>query len=314
MPRRTNDFQELIALLHQQMAPSGATVTESEMVLDKATGDVREVDITIQYEIAGIPITIAIECRDHKRPADVLWIEQLMGKFLNRATRIVAVSRSGFTPQALEKAAAVGIETMTIAAARDRNWIAWVEAIDRLRVTLVLHSLAGIGSVNLVDKSIKPEDYGDIRVTEVNFESAVDGSMLGTAVDIYNRVIDESRIDPIIDDAPRRPDGLIEVRLGLGGTYLTAPDGRRLAVEGVLYLVREEIETIDIPLQPGEYAARSVATGAASGADWTVKVAYVQGDDRIPRMSLRLARVHGDVPPGRVVLYGIGEPIPPPTS
>jgi len=51
MPPRTNDFQQFVALLHKQLAPTGATVTESNMVLDRMTGDLREVDVTVDGRV-----------------------------------------------------------------------------------------------------------------------------------------------------------------------------------------------------------------------------------------------------------------------
>src|SRR6266545_3818876 len=101
MPQRTNDFQELIALIHRQLAPT-ARVTESVIREDALTGGGREVDITVEGELAGYPVTVVIECRDHKRPQDVVWIDQLVGKYLHQVARVVAVSSSGFTPEAIK--------------------------------------------------------------------------------------------------------------------------------------------------------------------------------------------------------------------
>lgn len=61
MPRRTNDFQELIALIHLQLAPAGAVVTESAIREDALTHHGREVDITIQHELAGYPM-LSMDC------------------------------------------------------------------------------------------------------------------------------------------------------------------------------------------------------------------------------------------------------------
>ena len=45
VPKRTNAFQTLIALIEQQLASDGVTtVTESEMLNDRLTGKPREVD------------------------------------------------------------------------------------------------------------------------------------------------------------------------------------------------------------------------------------------------------------------------------
>ena len=97
MPKRTNDFQSLIALIERQLAPEGAQVTESKLLKDILTGEEREVDTVIETKVSGHTITIGIECRDRDRRADVEWIDQLLGKYQNLPVhKIIAVSRSGF--------------------------------------------------------------------------------------------------------------------------------------------------------------------------------------------------------------------------
>jgi hypothetical protein len=65
MPARTNDFQKIVLLLHQQLSPVGSQIAESNMVRDPDTGHLREVDITVQYDTAGEPLVLCIEYRDH---------------------------------------------------------------------------------------------------------------------------------------------------------------------------------------------------------------------------------------------------------
>ena len=45
VPKRTNDFQALIALVERQLAASGVRVVESEMLADRLTGELREVNV-----------------------------------------------------------------------------------------------------------------------------------------------------------------------------------------------------------------------------------------------------------------------------
>ena len=60
MPKRSNAFQELVALLERQLAPSGAIVYESKMLKDTRTGEDREVDIVIDTEAGVHPLRIGI--------------------------------------------------------------------------------------------------------------------------------------------------------------------------------------------------------------------------------------------------------------
>ncbi|MDI9973365.1 restriction endonuclease [Rhodococcus sp. IEGM 1307] len=114
MPQRSNLFQELVAIIHAHISDD-ATVTESAMVIDRATGKRREVDVYIERDVAGDPVVVSVECRDHKRsPQSVEWVEQMHGKHATLPThKLILVSKSGFTRQAEAKAAALNIKTVT---------------------------------------------------------------------------------------------------------------------------------------------------------------------------------------------------------
>jgi hypothetical protein len=115
MPKRTNEFQRLIAAIERELAPLGAVVTESKLVKDLRTGTEREVDIAIESTVAQHSIMITIGCRDHGRPADIQWIDALVGKYRDLPVdKVVAVSRSGFSKIATQRAAQVRIATITL--------------------------------------------------------------------------------------------------------------------------------------------------------------------------------------------------------
>lgn len=124
MPKRTNTFQQLIHYIYTQLIPTGAIISESAEILERESSDLREVDILIEQEIAGIKIRIAIECRDYKRANTKEWIDALIGKYSDlQIDKVIAVSSSGFTSEAIRKAKAHGIETHTLKEALDTNWI-----------------------------------------------------------------------------------------------------------------------------------------------------------------------------------------------
>src|SRR5688572_13707857 len=111
MPPRSNQFQRLVFLVKKVLAPTGATVTESKMLIDRETGDEREVDICIETTLAGHPVTLSIECQDHKRITDVTWVEQMYSKHQRLATStLILASRSGFSKRARTLARIKGIE------------------------------------------------------------------------------------------------------------------------------------------------------------------------------------------------------------
>src|SRR3954462_4002534 len=118
MPARSNDFQRMIRAIETQLAPAGAKVEESAMIPDSHDGTLREIDVLITVPIGERQIRIGIETRDHKRRADLAWLEQLKNKFeFLSIDRRVAVSRRGFSKAALAKARLWGIETMSLKSA-----------------------------------------------------------------------------------------------------------------------------------------------------------------------------------------------------
>jgi hypothetical protein len=124
MPKRSNEFQRLIHLIFEHLAPT-ASVRESAMVMEAGipTPTEREVDILVESEIAGVPFRMAVECRGRGRKDDIGWVDCLVGKYAHLPIdKIVAVSKSGLTPAAIEKAQFHGIEIRTLQAALDADW------------------------------------------------------------------------------------------------------------------------------------------------------------------------------------------------
>lgn len=123
MPKRTNAFQQLIVRIYEQMSLPGDMVKESAMIKERGSNVQREVDILLQRRIFGTVLRIAVECRGRKDKDDIEWIDGLIGKYRDLDIhKLIAVSRSGFTPAAKEKAAANRIDTLTLNQALATNW------------------------------------------------------------------------------------------------------------------------------------------------------------------------------------------------
>lgn len=72
------------------------------MLRNLRTGCEREVDIVVEGMLDGEPMIISIEVTDRSRPADVGWVESMLEKHRYLPTnRLLLVSRSGFSPQAI---------------------------------------------------------------------------------------------------------------------------------------------------------------------------------------------------------------------
>ncbi|HUX63012.1 hypothetical protein [Sulfuricella sp.] len=151
MPKRTNPFQQLAAIIHSRLG-SGWNVTESLFLTDSITGEMREVDVVAKATVGTYDIYISVECRDHKRSADVTWIESMAKKHESLSTsKLVLWSRSGFTKAAIAKATALKIDTVSQASAASADW------------ATLARSLIG-GLVQLVTPRFSP--FIDITATE----------------------------------------------------------------------------------------------------------------------------------------------------
>ena len=123
MPKRSNDFQRLVTIIHEAIAATdGAKVTESAMVAEP-DGTLREVDILLERRLADVHVRLAIECRDRSRKSDVDWIDGLVGKLKNlQVDKVIAVCRRGFSKAATAKAKDNKIELRTLSQCLANEW------------------------------------------------------------------------------------------------------------------------------------------------------------------------------------------------
>jgi hypothetical protein len=123
MPKRTNDFQKLIKRIYEQIADKDDKVTESALVKENRSSTEREIDILLEKRMFGTSIKIAVECRGRERKDDIEWIDGLIGKFRDLdIQKVIAVSRSGFSPSAIEKANENHIDVLTLREALEKDW------------------------------------------------------------------------------------------------------------------------------------------------------------------------------------------------
>jgi hypothetical protein len=91
-----------------------ARVVESEMLKDRLTGKEREVDVVIHAKIAGHSVLVGVEATALADPASVEWVDRMSGKHNSLPTdKLILVSESGFSAEAITKASALGIVTIS---------------------------------------------------------------------------------------------------------------------------------------------------------------------------------------------------------
>jgi hypothetical protein len=179
MPKRTNDFQELIASIYRQIVSEGGVVTESGSVFDEEAKTLREVDILVEYRFAHHNFILAIECRDRSRKDSVQWIDELIGKLGSlKVDKLVAVSKKGFAKAAARKALANGIETLTLEEAGEKDW-------DKYHKRLGLLVMSD-DNYQLID--VQYDDGKQyLSLTELGLDNVVikDDIRLGTAKEVF---------------------------------------------------------------------------------------------------------------------------------
>lgn len=203
MPKRSNDFQRLIKLIEHQLAPHDAIVSESKMLVDSRNGAEREVDVLIEYKVGEHPISIAVECRDHQRKSDTLWIDQIYGKYQYLPVdKVIAVARAGFWKTANEAARKSGIDTYSLEEAFESNWAEVTSVPTQVRVTqvrFIVQDIAPITDLNILVPSDEPftiQLYKDGKITEDFYQSVFESLATGELGERVGSLLVES-LDPV---------------------------------------------------------------------------------------------------------------------
>lgn len=241
MPKRSNDFQVLITLIERQLAADGVSVEESAMLVDSHTGERREVDICIRATINRKPVVFGLECRDHKRKADRVWVDGLIGKYRDLPVdKVFAVARAGFSQAALKAAAAVGIECLTFEQATAANWHLIADLPDN--ALIVAHHPA----------------VRDVALRLVPGQGAMDQSVSGSALvvavagrryalgDLVEAYCDLPEMHQLVFDTDHLESFPVSIVMPEGAVLvLPAGEERRLAaIEFQVDVVRDRSDTV----------------------------------------------------------------------
>ena len=255
MPKRSNTVQRLIAAVHADIG-DGWDVKESVYLTNSVTRKPREVDIVAKYTIGPYPLILAIECRDHRRPADVSWIEAMATKHEYLPTsKLVLWSCSGFYKDAITTAKALKIEVMQ-GDATNANWAELARALLRSRLKYVAPQFNAFVDVETDDgRAVRYEPCEGLSFGD---ESASSEILIGTWLlekyemsEIQTVVLDHAQDGkgsfyieckfphPVhVWDGNRRIGLLLRIGIGLQTTTETSP----LEVRSVLH--RDAVHTV----------------------------------------------------------------------
>ena len=270
MPKRTNDFQTLVALINRCLGTTGK-VQESALLPETVSGELREVDILISGEAQGYPFNIAIEVVGRKRKADTLWVEAMHGKHLLLPTnKLILVSENGFTKLALDKAKIWNIDAIIFEKALATDWdlVAQTTSSEIFTVT------------NLTYECLAIRDYGDgkrdfspigktVTIALPNRETVT------TAEDIAQLVLSKwgvkADLRERIDKTSQRTF-VVNVTL-VDGTFVHGTDGTKIPL--LAFRLRVDVDQRDAPIKcrTGRYRESDVVMGSSS--DPNVQLHYV---------------------------------------
>jgi hypothetical protein len=144
--RPSDLFEQRIHRIHELLEGSDAVVTWNDRVPDPDNPDqARQIDVTVKR---GEHITL-IECRIHRARQNVKWIEELIGRRTSlQAHSVVAVSASGFTRGAEQKAARHGVALRDLREWTDEQVLAWGQSIA---ITLICYQYSDLAFTLWID-------------------------------------------------------------------------------------------------------------------------------------------------------------------
>ena len=134
--------------------------------INKKTGLPREIDIKIT-EKANPNNKTLVECRDHTRKQDVIWIDSLDGKAHSLGfKKVIAVSSSGFYKTAAREATSRGIETLHLKEAEEIEWKKWLFALNEFGLEIDYEPV--VRKVNFVfPNGFKTPSFKDLKPDQI---------------------------------------------------------------------------------------------------------------------------------------------------
>lgn len=292
MPKRSNEFQHLVALIEKAMRPHGAKVAESRELIDHVTNEKREVDVVIELVDGIHTMMIGVECKgggEKPRRATVEWVEQMWGKHLTLPTdTLILVSKAGFSSSAKKKAAFWNIRTLSLSQAENSDWPSVIRELNAIkqvsflrpyptRVTVVI----GIGP---------DEDESDL--VKVDLPNAKLYDEASSKVTTLWTLVEEWLNDPAflreIEKLAYTDSGTIiefERRLR-SGVYLVDDTGARKAVVaiGVEAKCKKEVSTVE--MIQSSYGNAVIAHGRGASFGRQTQFLAIQQPCREPQLTV----------------------------
>lgn len=292
MPKRSNPFQHLIALIEKQLAPLGARVAESLMVRDRLTGDQREVDTAILVDGgAGRKLVIAIECRDHNRKQTVEFIDSLIGKYRDlEVDKVVAVSSSGFLAPAIEKSSKVGITTMTLEDAESVEWTTIVNKVETFGVEATMFKLL---ELHIGARGIKEGVHADPWEVILVLDGKPWGWLPNYLIQAEQQL---GTLERLKQQNPRRNLGIASYSCH-HGEQIQLPDGTRYPLDMLVAVYSWTDESKKVPLKHHKYGDAHLSLGKEAMFGENLQLIISEREGQEPVLDVDLPMLHREYNP-----------------
>jgi hypothetical protein len=173
MPRQGRFLEILVAHLQEFFGPEGIQVKSPEIFFDKGGNKIGEIDVTLRSDLGTSQTFVGIECRDRPsepkdrtqphgrsrersrkdsrtRPQGRDWIREIQGKKEDlQVQKMIAVSSTGFTQEAIDLAKQFDIDLLYVSNVNKpetKDWFqtvtfAWHEDIHEIVDTLEIDTI-----------------------------------------------------------------------------------------------------------------------------------------------------------------------------
>ena len=303
MAHKTGKYLEKLIAWVQSSVHEKALVIPNEKVLDIHTKKKRQIDISIRLSDGPTHLFVMVEVRDHKRPIDVRYVEEVHAKKQSvNANAASIVSKSGFTKTAIEKAKYLRIQTLTYKEALQSDWSGWIKckyiSVFTRTYNNVLITMGKENSNEIL--SIAPEILLQIQNNAkskvlVNNDRESIGSCIDLAWSIINPSIEKlcEGLEPAGEKVRRSImfDGILEPQLNVLGNDGITHKITKVKVEADFY-----IEERQYPIHVSKFQNTESEESIAEVATADIEV----GDKKL-RFEILAPNANDNIPSGSKV-------------
>lgn len=251
------EFEKIVERILRVLEP-GAEVVSPGRLPDETMDEPREIDVLVRGRVRGNDIGVLIaECRDHKKPVEVGYIEAITTKQRDvRADFALVVSAAGFTKGARQKAQAHGIDLFTLKEADLQDWSDWLgcSSVENFAPHVWVHHI----NVTLAEDA--PDDVDLAAFVEpdkgINVMTQLftdDDGVKWSQIEVLNRAFAQGGLPELSLDGTRHR---FTIDVNVEGLCLTLPasEGRKGLVVRMAMIVDLWRERSTHPLRELQFA------------------------------------------------------------